>query len=262
MKRAVVVVSFGTTNEEALEFDIHPVEIALEKAFPDYLFRRTFTSIIVRRRLLQKGIVVEDLATVLETLRKEQIEEVFVQPTHLLYGEEYDKFKRQADSCAGLFSRFHVGVPLLSDHSALEEIVHILSDMYAPEPDRAFIFMGHGTTHWCNTVYAALDYLLKRRGRKDMFMGTVEAFPALDDVLANMDGENWSKVTLIPFMLVAGDHAVNDMAGDDADSWKVQLRAQGFTVDTVLRGLGSLEAIQRMYLEHLNALVEGPKSDR
>ena len=226
MKKAVVCVSFGTSVPAGRE-NITAVENVLRQAAQDRMFISAFTSPTIRRILRERGETVYSPAVALEALRSRGVTEVLLQPTHILRGHEYDKLKREAAPWREKFDALRVGRPLLSDTEDLRALAAGLSDL----------------------VYPALQTAFRLAGRTDVLVGTVEGWPAFGDVLAQLKGGK--TVHLVPLMLVAGDHALNDMAGADPDSWKSRLEAEGFAVRASLRGLGVMPAVQAMYRAHL-----------
>ena len=247
MEQAIVVTSFGTSVPEA-RASITAVEEVLKGAAPDCVFTRAFTSSIIRRILAGRGEPVPSLTQALEQLCADGIRRVVVQPTHLLYGREYDKLKGEAEAFAARFDEVVVGRPLLADTGDLLRFADGLSRTYPERDGEAVVFMGHGTEHFANVVYPALQTALHLKGRDDLYIGTVEGWPSLDDILGQLKER---RVRLAPLMLVAGDHAKNDMAGDGPDSWKSRLEQMGCSVACSITGLGMLPWVQEMYRERL-----------
>lgn len=247
MKQAIVIISFGTSVPEA-RADIEAVERAIRAAAPDCLCVRAFTSSIIRKILAKRGESVPNLTQALEQLYADGVKRVVIQPTHLLYGFEYDKLKAEAEAMASQFESLTVGRPLLADTGDILHFADGLSRTYPAQDGQAVVFMGHGTGHFANAVYPALQTALDLKGRKDMYVGTVEGWPSLEDWL---DPLTHRPVQLVPLMLVAGDHAKNDMAGSEPDSWKSRLEQAGCAVSCTLTGLGQLPWVQEMYCHRL-----------
>ena len=248
MKKAVVCVSFGTSVPAGRE-NITAVENVLRQAAQDRMFISAFTSPTIRRILRERGETVYSPAEALEALRSRGVTEVLLQPTHILRGHEYDKLKREAAPWRDRFDSLRVGNPLLSDTEDLRALAAGLSAAYPQQNGETLVLFGHGTDHAADLVYPALQTAFRLAGRTDVLVGTVEGWPAFRDVLAQLKGGK--TVHLVPLMLVAGDHALNDMAGADPDSWKSRLEAEGFAVRASLRGLGVMPAVQAMYRAHL-----------
>ena len=250
MKQAVVCVSFGTSVPAGRE-NITAVENVLRHSAQDRIFISAFTSGVIRRILKERGETVYSVAEALEELWKQGVTEVLVQPTHILCGHEYDKLKREAEPWRDRFESLRIGRPLLSDTEDLQTLADGLSAAYPHQNGETLVLFGHGTDHAANLVYPALQTAFYLAGRPDVLVGTVEGWPAFENVLAQLKSRNVKSVHRVPLMLVAGDHALNDMAGEDPDSWKSRLEAEGFTVRSTLRGLGLLPEVQAMYRAHL-----------
>ena len=257
-ERAVLAVSFGTSHRDTLEKNIAAIEAELAAAFPERTVRRAFTSGMILRKLARRdGVQIDNVDQALERLAREGYEDVLLQPTHILNGEEYDKLCAQAQPWRGRFARFVVGKPLLTtaeDYLAAADAV--MESIPAPEADEALVFMGHGSEHFANSAYALLEYALHDRGWDRAFLGTVEGYPTLDQVLRRLrECSGVRRVRLQPFMVVAGDHAANDMAGEEEDSWKSVFQADGYDVVCRLKGLGELEGIRSMFVDHAKMAV-------
>ena len=251
MKQALLIASFGSTVPEA-EKDIAAVEAALAAAAPGWQAARAFTSGMVRRALAARGRTVDSVPEALARLRRAGCRDVFVQPTHFLCGVEYDKLKAEAEAAAAGFDRVRVGRPLLDGEESLRRVAGILDELYPAEAGRAVVLMGHGTRSEANGSYACLQQMLEEGGRPDIRIGTVESLPDIGAVCGWLQGRpDIRRVSLAPLMLVAGDHIRNDMAGEDAGSWRGILAAAGYEVRCTLRGLGSEEKVQALYAASL-----------
>ena len=257
-KPVILVVSFGTSFNDSRAETIGAVEKAIAAAYPDYEQRRAFTSQIIIDRVYERdGEKIDNLAEAMEKLRRDGAREVAVQPTHVMNGFEYDEMRAAIKPFEKDFARISYGLPLLSSDADFNEVADIIvaeTKQYDGE-GTAIVFMGHGTEHEANSAYAKLDKILKDGGHPNYIIGTVEAEPSLDDVIEQLDGLGTKKVVLLPFMIVAGDHANNDMAGDEDDSWKSILQSRGYTVQPVLKGLGQYPEIQAMFVRHAGEAV-------
>lgn len=251
MKQAIVVVSFGTSIPDARN-SIDAVEEALKKVSGRDFFH-AFTSPTIRKILLKRGEKIEGLEEVLHQVASMGYEDVVVQPTHLLYGIEYDKIKHTVDEFRGQFKKISLGKPLIADTQDLQDLAAYILQSY-PLEDGALVLMGHGTTHFANMTYPAFQTALQLQGGKNIFVGTVEGWPGLDEVIVQLKNSTVKRVRLVPLMLVAGDHAKNDMAGENG--WKSRIEAEGFQVSCCMKGLGESEYIQKMYSEKLKRLLE------
>ncbi|WP_371367004.1 Sirohydrochlorin cobaltochelatase [Sporomusa rhizae] len=269
-KKAILVVSFGTTYPETLKLNIESNENLIRKAFPEYEVRRAFTSRMVIKRLAERdGLQIENERQALERLRAEGYQEVFVQPLHIVAGAEYDKIKGIVNHYAHAqdkpFAKIRLGRPLLyamgqDNHPDDYEIAikALVTQLPETDPASAVILMGHGGMHPSNAAYGVLQLKLEDAGLDNVFIYTVEGYPSLHRIIDKLQQKQVKRVTLMPFMLVAGDHAVNDMAGEEEDSAKSQLLAAGFEVDVYLRGLGENKAIQDIYVAHLRSAITHP----
>lgn len=265
-KKAILVVSFGTTFPDTRKLTIESVENKIRAAFPEYEVRRAFTSRIIIKRLAERdGIQVDNEKQALDRLKAEGYTEVIVQPLHIEAGAEYEKIRSVVESYAKnkSFNRISLGRPLLyymGQEDKTDDYVAAIKavEMQLPKIGRrdAVVFMGHGGVHPSNAAYAALQMKLEDNGLKNVFVYTVEGYPSLEGVMEKLKINKIKKVTLMPFMLVAGDHANNDMAGDEEDSAKSRLIKAGFNVETYVHGLGENTAIQDIYVQHVKDAIE------
>lgn len=246
----ILVVSFGTTYKEAEKGSIDSLEEAVRERFCPCPVYRAYTSNVVRRILAKRGENVPDIKTALLEMKENGIKKVFILPTLLIYGEEFEKIKSVAELYQGDFEKIVVAAPLLKDTEDMKEIAHILHKEHPVQEGGCLVFMGHGTRHYTNMVYPAMEYICHEQGMKHIFIGTIEAYPELDVVIQKVKEAGMKKVTLIPFMFVAGDHAINDMAGEE-DSWKAAFEKEGFLVKTVVKGLGEYQSIREVYMSHI-----------
>ena len=255
MKQAILVVSFGTSYHDTMEKTILATEGAMARAFPDWEVRRAFTSGMIIRKLKERdGVSIDNVTEALKRLYEEEFTRVVVQPTHVMHGEEYEKLTRMVEPWREQL-RISIGMPLLhsvADYAAAAEAM--LGWLPVPHEGEALILMGHGTEHFANSCYAQMEYILRSRNDR-IYVGTVEGYPGLSDIMAQLKKRpEIRRVTLAPFMLVAGDHARNDMTGDE-DSWKHRLEEQGYGVNCILRGLGECPAIQALFAEHCREAI-------
>lgn len=244
MRKAILVVSFGTTHPDTLEKTICAVEREIQNAFPDIPCFRAFTSPTVRRRLREKqGICVDSVEEAMARIAGEGFTHVTVQPTLLLPGEEFDKLHAATLNSAGNL-QVRIGRPLLWEDADLEALAQALQDGTPLPEDTILLAMGHGTAHTADSVYLRLRSAMNRRG---MELCTVEGsidFAAAREALL---GQDKRKVHLVPMLLVAGEHSKNDMAGEEPDSLRSILTEAGFTVSFTLRGLGELPQVQQAF---------------
>ena len=257
-KQAILVVSFGTSYNLTRERTIDVIEKKIQEAWPQYTIRRAWTSKMIMAKLLRRDHVkIDNVTEAMERLAAEGFTDVIIQPTHVINGIENDLMKEDALAFRERFNSITFGTPLLTgeaDNNAVIEAVH--QEFPDLKPDEALVLMGHGTTHYANAVYAALDYTFKDKGFPNIFLGTVEAYPSLESLLRQVKERNPRKVILAPFMIVAGDHARNDMSGDNPESWRYQFEQEGFDVECVLKGLGEYPLVQQMFLDHVQDAVD------
>ena len=257
-EKELLVLSFGTSYNDSRRLTIGAIENDLEKAFPDYSVRRGFTAnIIIDHVQRRDDILIDDVDAALNRAVDNGVKTLVVQPTHLMHGLEYDELVEAVSGYADAFDQVVFGEPLLSSDEDFSRVEKAITEWTAEYDDgeTAICFMGHGTEADSNEVYQKMQDLLTADGYENYFVGTVEAEPSLEDVLAAVQAGNYKRVILEPLMVVAGDHATNDMAGDEEDSWKTAFEAAGYEVKCLLRGLGENEAIREIYVEHAQAAI-------
>lgn len=256
MKKAILVVSFGTSYPDTLEKTILATEKAVADAFPGWEIRRAFTSSMIMKKLLKRdGVQIDNVAQAIAKLEAEGYTHVAVQPTHVMHGEEYEKLLKQLEPYR-LRLNVQVGEPLLDKQEDYEAVSSALF-RWLPQPkeNEALVLMGHGTPHFANSAYGQLEQNLQDACDR-VYVATVEGYPTLDRVINLLAKRpEIQKITLAPFMLVAGDHARNDMAGDE-DSWKRQLEDKGYEVTCILQGLGEYPEIRALFVRHCQKAVE------
>ena len=251
MKKAILVVSFGTSYHETREKTIEPCENKIKESFEGYDFYRAFTSNMIIKKLRKRdNLIIDNPVEALERLYNEGYEEVVVQSLHLICGEEYNKLKEIVEGYKEKFDRISLGRPLLTYIDDYRETtLAVKQELDKMEIDEAVVFMGHGTEHESHSSYPAIEYMLRDYGI-NAYVGTVEGYPEIEQVIKRLKETNIKTVDLMPFMLVAGDHAINDMASDEEDSWKSILENEGFKVKTHLKGLGENPYIQEKFVNH------------
>ena len=256
MKKAILAVSFGTSYPDTLLKTIAATEQALAEAFPDWEVRRAFTSGMIIRKLKERdGVEIENVSQAMHRLEQEGYTHVAVQSTHVMHGEEYEKMLSQLEPYR-LRMQISVGMPLLHSEGDYTSVAQALLNWLPPlDADEALVLMGHGTTHFANSAYAQMEHMLQ--GLCDrVYLATVEGYPTLDSVERQLAKRTEiRRLMLAPFMLVAGDHARNDMSADE-DSWAAQLKKTGYPVRCILQGLGECPAIRALFVEHCRQAVE------
>lgn len=255
----LLVVSFGTSFNDNRRNTIGAIEDALEKAFPDWSVRRAFTSqIIIDHVKSRDGEEIDNVKQALDRAVANDVKRLVVQPTHLMNGLEYTDLTEEVSQYADAFDKISIGEPLLStdeDFKSVEEAITGATASY-DDGQTAIVFMGHGTEADSNAIYSKMQENLKADKYDNYYIGTVEATPSVTDVLEQVKAGDYKRVVLRPLMVVAGDHANNDMAGDEDDSWKSIFEAAGYNVECVLEGLGSVDAIHEIYVAHAQKAVD------
>lgn len=255
----LLVVSFGTSFNDNRRNTIGAIEDALEKAFPDWSVRRAFTSqIIIDHVKSRDGEEIDNVKQALDRAVANGVKRLVVQPTHLMNGLEYTDLTEEVSQYADAFDKISIGEPLLStdeDFKSVEEAITGATASY-DDGQTAIVFMGHGTEADSNAIYSKMQENLKADKYDNYYIGTVEATPSVTDVLEQVKAGDYKRVVLRPLMVVAGDHANNDMAGDEDDSWKSIFEAAGYNVECVLEGLGSVNAIHEIYVAHAQKAVD------
>ena len=255
----LLVVSFGTSFNDSRVENIGGIEKAMIAAFPEVSVRRAFTSnIIINNVERRDGEIIDDLTEALDRAVDNGVKNLIVQPTHLMAGLEYGDIVDEIASYADQFESVVIGKNILDTDDDFKKVMEIITKETKQYDDgqTAIVFMGHGTEAESNAVYAKMQDMLKEAGYKNYYIGTVEAEPSLEDVVKAVKDGGYKKVVLEPLMIVAGDHANNDMAGEEEDSWKTVFQNEGFEVECVLRGLGSMPDIQQILVDHAKAAME------
>ncbi len=256
---AVLVVSFGTSYNDNRDATIGAVEKAIEDACPEYEVRRAFTSQIIIDKLKERdNLDIDNVEEALDRAVADGIKALYVQPTHLMDGYEYHDLAAALSEYQDKFDKIVLAKPLLSEDADYDTVIGAVTKRTEDYIDgkTAVCLMGHGTEAESNEVYEKLQERITEQGYEDYYVGTVEAEPTLDDVMAALKEKGkYERVVLEPLMLVAGDHANNDMAGEDEDSWKSILEKEGYEVECVLEGLGQLEGIPELYAEHIVSAI-------
>lgn len=257
-KKALLVVSFGTSYLHNQATTIGAIEASIAREFEDFDVRRAFTSQMIINKLKRvNNMRVDNVEQAMDRVLEEGYGTVVVQPTHIMNGLEYDDMMEALQPYQEHFPAFSVGAPLLTETDDFAELVNSLMAEIPEikEPGSAIVFMGHGSSHFANSVYAALDYKMSDMGFQNALVGTVEEYPDLAAVKRRLTDCGAHKVYLYPLMIVAGDHVHNDMAGEHEDSWQTQLKNAGYEVVSVLRGMGEYQGIRQMFVDHARQAV-------
>ena len=254
MKKAILVVSFGTSFNNTREKTIDVIESDLRRAFPDREFYRAWTSKIITNKLKERdGCCIDMPQEALERMKKDGVTDVLVQPTFIIPGLENDYLTEKVKAHEEDFDLIATGAPLLNSSEDINEVANIISDAFSDLEEEALVLMGHGVFNGRNSIYLDLENAINDLGRVRAFVGTVEAEPDLGCVMKKVKASGLKKVMLTPLLIVSGDHANNDMAGESDDSWASAFRREGFEVRCLLKGLGEYEEIRKMFAAHARA---------
>lgn len=258
MKKAILAVSFGTSHHDTLAKTIAALEADLGNAFSERPVFRAFTSgMIIRAVKTRDGINIDDVPAAMRRLIDASVQDLIIQPTHILNGDEHEKLLAQVEPFLASFERVVFGAPLLTSvEDYMETAQALVKTLPEKREDTAILFMGHGTEHYSNAAYAQMEYIFHDMARDDVVFGTVEGYPGFEEALRRLNERpQVKKVELYPFMIVAGDHAKNDMSCDEPDSWKSVLEREGYEVSCHLVGLGEFSEIRNIFTAHARAAI-------
>lgn len=253
-KKGILLVSFGTSYANA-QNALDNIEEEVKKAFPDVEVRWAYTSNIIRRKLKKQGQSIDSPSEALARMGSDGFTHIAVQSLHVIPGEEYESLRKTVSAFNHIpknTKAILIGKPLLYAHQDVSNLTEALVNTFPSEikKDEAVLLMGHGTHHPSNIYYPGMQFYLSQKSPM-YFMGTVEGYPELSDIIPTLKAQKVKTIWLMPFMSVAGDHAQNDMAGEGPDSWKSQLEAEGFKVNVVMKGLAEYDSIVQIWVNHL-----------
>jgi sirohydrochlorin cobaltochelatase len=257
-KKAILAVSSGTVNEKARKENIEAVEKEIEKNFCGYEVRRAFSSEkIINKLMIRFGIQVDRPVEALSKLKDEAFEEVIIQPLHIIAGDEYESVQNKAESYKAEFKSLKLGRPLLSEAEDYSKVLDAIKGQL-PElsEHKAAVFMGHGSSHSADESYITLQNVIDKENL-NIFIGTISGKLTITSIIDRLKKKNIEEIILMPLMLVAGNHAIKDMAAEKSSSWKSMFEAEGFKVEVYLWGLGENKKIQKLYVEKLKAAILG-----
>ncbi len=260
MKKAILVVSFGTSHLDTLRVTIEKAENQIRDHFNDYDIYRAFTSHKIIRKLREKyEMFIDTPEEVMAKLYEDDYEDVIIQPLHIIPGEEYIYINKIGEAYKDKFRSVKMGRPIFY-YQGIENLpqdyslfIEATKKLY--EENNAVVYVGHGTAHSANAVYGCLQTVFEDEGYENVFVGTVEGYPNFEAVLKRLKRKNIDEVTLAPLMVVAGDHAKNDMASDEERSWKSMLEKEGIKVNIYLKGLGENERFNQLYINRIEDLI-------
>ena len=275
----LLVVSFGTSFNDSRVADIKGIEDALQAAYPDWSVRRAFTAqIIINHIQARDGEKIDNMTQALDRAVANGVKNLVVQPTHLMHGAEYDEMCEAIEAYKDQFESVSIAEPMLGEVDSDATVINADKEAVAKaitaaavseagfesleaakDAGTAFVFMGHGTAHVAKVTYSQMQAQMQNLGYENVFIGTVEGEPeetSAEAVIEAVKAAGYTNVVLRPLMVVAGDHANNDMAGSDDDSWKTMFEAAGFTVDCQIHGLGEIADVQALYVAHTKAAID------
>ena len=275
----LLVVSFGTSFNDSRVADIKGIEDALQAAYPDWSVRRAFTAqIIINHIQARDGEKIDNMTQALDRAVANGVKNLVVQPTHLMHGAEYDEMCEAIEAYKDQFESVSIAEPMLGEVGSDATVINADKEAVAKaitaaavseagfesleaakDAGTAFVFMGHGTAHVAKVTYSQMQTQMQNLGYENVFIGTVEGEPeetACEAVIEAVKAAGYTNVVLRPLMVVAGDHANNDMAGSEEDSWKTMFEAAGFTVDCQIHGLGEIADVQALYVAHTKAAID------
>ena len=275
----LLVVSFGTSFNDSRVADIKGIEDALQAAYPDWSVRRAFTAqIIINHIQARDGEKIDNMTQALDRAVANGVKNLVVQPTHLMHGAEYDEMCEAIEQYKDKFESVSIAEPLLGEVGSDATVINADKEAVAKaitaaavadagfesldaakDAGTAVVFMGHGTAHVAKVTYSQMQTQMQNLGYENVFIGTVEGEPeetACEAVIEAVKAAGYTNVVLRPLMVVAGDHANNDMAGSEEDSWKTMFEAAGFTVDCQIHGLGEIADVQALYVAHTKAAID------
>ena len=275
----LLVVSFGTSFNDSRVADIKGIEDALQEANPDWSVRRAFTAqIIINHIQARDGEKIDNMTQALDRAVANGVKNLVVQPTHLMHGAEYDEMCEAIEAYKDQFESVSIAEPMLGEVGSDATVINADKEAVAKaitaaavseagfesleaakDAGTAFVFMGHGTAHVAKVTYSQMQTQMQNLGYENVFIGTVEGEPeetSAEAVIEAVKAAGYTNVVLRPLMVVAGDHANNDMAGSDDDSWKTMFEAAGFSVDCQIHGLGEIADVQALYVAHTKAAID------
>ena len=257
-KKAIIAVSFGTSYEETRKLTIERFENAIEEHFKGSPVYRAWTSGIIMKKILKRdGLKVDNVSEALEKIKAEGYDEIIVQPSHILEGIEYEKIVAQLNAVKKDFKSIRLGNAMLHDEASYAEISDVIADIFSFVLDEeALVLIGHGSSHETDSSYEELEAAMHASGHENYIVGTIEGELDIKRAISKLKELRPSKVILAPFLIVAGDHALNDIGGDEEDSCINMLKDAGFDVECILKGLGEYEQVIDVFLRRADEAKE------
>lgn len=251
-KKAILIISFGTSCNSARENTVDAIEKKIQITYTDYTITKAFTSQMIINKLKQRdGFEIDNIKEAMDKFVKEGIDTVICQPTHIIHGHEYEKIITAITPFKDKIKNIYIGKPLLSSSKDYEKIVNVIVEENAAIiKNDILLLVGHGSKHFADASYAALDYRFKAMGYKNIFVGTIEGYPDKNTVLNTLALNSLKTIYVAPFMIVFGEHAKHDIFGIEANTWKTEIEKLGFFVHSIEKGLGEYLSVQKIFVEH------------
>ena len=256
-KKAILVANFGTTHENTRKETIESLINEVKISFPDFEVRECYTSRIIQKKLKEKEIYIDNPVEAMENFKKDGFTHILVIVSNIIPGIEYDALQKNIEYFLRDFKEIRITPPLLNNSKIYLDVAHILNNFFnSSSKENSLVFVGHGTHDSSNSVYPCMDYIFKYLGY-NYYVGTIEGFPSLDDIINILKRDKIKNITLIPFMFVSGEHAKNDIAIE----WKERFLEEGFNTDVNLTSLGSIKEIRNIFIEFAKFLLEHKQED-
>lgn len=252
-KKAILIVSFGTSYKETKEKTLDKIEEDISKAYPDYKIYKAYTSKIIIKKLKETyNISIYTIKEALNKILDDGIKDIIIQPTHVINGVENHKIISEINSYKDNFNSIFIGSPLVNNSKDISTIIDILKKEFSfVKRDEAIIFMGHGTNYNSNKLYSNMNHIFKEKELNNFFMITMKDYSDINNIIKELKAITPKKIYLTPFMVVAGNHAINDMSSDKDNSLKRLLEKEGFNVQCIIKGLGEYKSIRQLYIDHI-----------
>lgn len=258
MKKGILITSFGTSYEKTRKLSIESIENKIREEFKEYLVLGAFTSRVILSRLKKRDDYFRYNPTqALEEMKSKKIKDIYIQPLLIIEGKEYDKIHKEVKEFLKENPDFNIkiGKPLLTSSLDYKNAVDALN-LNNYKSTEILVLMGHGSSHYADVAYKKLETTIIKQGYSNVFIGTLDGEKTIEDIIVELKKRKIKKVKLKPFMLVAGDHAINDMIADNEKSWKSILEKNGIKVDPIIKGLGEVDAIQDIFKNHLKEIIK------
>lgn len=252
-KKAILIVSFGTRYKETREKTINSIEKELQKAYPNYSIYKAFTNKIIIKKLIKTdNLKINTINEALEKIINDDIKEIIIQPTYIVNGIENNLMIETISNYKDKFESIKIGAPLLTSNKDYNKLIDIIIKKFSYlKKDESLICIGHGSNNYVNSNYERLNYMFKEKGFKHIFVVTIKGYSNISNIILELKNLNPKKVTLMPLMVVSGNHVLKDIIGDNKNSWKSILEDNGFKVEYSLKSLGEYKEIKKMYIEHI-----------